>query len=649
MRRGIILAAVAAGAFASACGGGSGSDAARAADAARSAATGVTGTVRDTAGAPIAGAVVSDGQRSATSGTDGAYALAERAGTVTLTASRAGYASATQTVGVPKRGAVQLDWALAPTAPPPPSGGAYRVFANNDLGMHCVDRSFAVFSILPPYNVVNAQVVALQASGKPVLLDASQVDLRYAAIADATGSINSTSKGKTDFWTYAATLYGAALPEGAGLMGLWMPADAPDASGTTLSWDAGLGLFHAPGIPILPIDDAGRTNPYPLLRFSAYDKAGTALAATDVVLPVSDETSCQNCHATGKVAAAEPGIAWSADPDLEAQARQNVLALHDAEHGTALRQQAPVLCASCHYSPALDLAGTGPSPQQALHPTMSSVMHGFHADKVAGLWDAPVPVGGTIPPAAQQACYQCHPGAQTQCLRGAMSSKLACQNCHGDMAAVGGAVPLLAGGSVDGTGDGAPRRPWRDEPRCQSCHANDAVSKTTLASAPPLADDGLRFNEAFRAGDPSASPILASNRRFAEEPGKLYRHSKGHGGLACEACHGSTHAIWSGNANDDVAATQLQGHSGTVGECSTCHLSPPTMGLGGPHGMHPVGDAWVRAHSAVAEADLTACQACHGTDYRGTVLSRMFATRTLMGRTLTAGTPVGCFHCHNGP
>jgi hypothetical protein len=217
------------------------------------------------------------------------------------------------------------------------------------------------------------------------------------------------------------------------------------------------------------------------------------------------------------------------------------------------------------------------------------------------------------------------------------------------MAAVGGKYPLLTGGSIDGKNDGKPRRPWLDTPRCQSCHANDAVSKTTLSGAPPLASDGLRFVDAFVQGDASASPILASNKRFAEETGKLYRKSKGHGGLACEACHGSTHAIWSANANDNVAATQLQGHAGVIGECSACHLSPPTNGLGGPHGMHPVGSSWVSAHPSIASANRASCQPCHGTDYRGTVLSRTFAARTMAGKSFAAGTIIGCYDCHNGP
>lgn len=672
-----------------ACGGGTPDAIDPAASAELEASSGVRGVATDaSSGAPLAGVAVSDGQKTVLTSSTGAYQLSERAGTVTLTAALKGYASATQQVTVPRRGYATADWRLAAlvctytysawgacqpdgtqtrtvlsaspdackgtpvlsqacTYVPPPTASGYRVFANNDLGMHCVDKSFAVFSILPPYNVVDAQVVALQSSGKPIVLDASQVDVRYSAVADATGSINSTSLGKSDFWTYAAALYGAPLAPGQGLMGLWMPADAPTAAGRTLSWDAALGLFKAPGVPIFPTDDAGKVNPYPLMRFSAYAKTGALLAASDTVLPVSDETSCQNCHATGKVAATGGSIAWSTDADLEAQSRRNVLLLHNARLGTNL--QAPVLCAACHYSPALDLAGTGPSAVQAANATMSAAMHAFHAGKMAGLADAPVAVGGTVPSPATQSCYQCHPGAKTQCLRGAMTSKVDCQNCHGGMAAVGGQYPLLAGGSIDGTNTGKPRRPWLDLPRCGSCHANDAVAKTTLADPPELAADGLRFNTAFATDDLSASPIAPQNLRFAEQAGKLFRKSKGHGGMACEACHGSTHAIWSAGPNDNVEAASLQGHAGTIAECSACHLSPPTAGLGGPHGMHPVGSAWVNAHGNFGEHDLASCTPCHGTDYRGTALSRTFAARTLAGHALAAGTPVGCYTCHNGP
>jgi cytochrome c553 len=65
--------------------------------------------------------------------------------------------------------------------------------------------------------------------------------------------------------------------------------------------------------------------------------------------------------------------------------------------------------------------------------------------------------------------------------------------------------------------------------------------------------------------------------------------------------------------------------------------------------MHPVGAGWVEAHQDQAEGHLSSCAPCHGADFRGTALSRMFATRTLAGRTLAAGTVVGCYTCHDGP
>jgi len=112
--------------------------------------------------------------------------------------------------------------------------------------------------------------------------------------------------------------------------------------------------------------------------------------------------------------------------------------------------------------------------------------------------------------------------------------------------------------------------------------------------------------------------LLASNKRFAEDE-SLYRLSKGHGGVMCEGCHGSTHAIWPvGNpfSNDNIASVQLQGHSGTIIECTTCHAENSLgLTLDGPHGMHPVGDAnWNENHEDFARANLDACRTCHGPD-----------------------------------
>ena len=549
-----------------------------------------------------------------------------------------------------------------PTPTPSPSGtpvsGTFKVLANNDLGMHCVDKEFSVFSILPPYNVVNAQVV--QTGTTPMVLDSTQVDIRYSSVADSTGSINSTSKNKTDFWQNASTLYGASLLPGQGLKGLFMPADAPGGLSqySSFQWNTTKGTFDAEGIPILPWDDAGNVNRYPLMRISAYQKStGQLLSSTDIVLPVSEETTCTTCHATGRAAASNPALTWATDADLEIQARKNVLILHDSINGTNLKASAPVLCASCHYSPALDLAGAGPSAQQLLHPTMSKVMHGFHSNKMfdatgTALADSAVTPGGTPPTADRQACYQCHPGSTTKCFRGAMSSTVSCQNCHGPMAAVGGAAVLKAGGSIDGLNDGGFRRPWKDLPRCGSCHTGDAMSH--LASPHILGPDGMRLFQAWDTGDASASPLVATNTRFAEESGKLFRFSKGHGGLACEACHGSTHAIWpaADGSNDNVAATQLQGRPGTISECTACHGSGFALTTNGPHGMHNVNNPnWIQGgHENFYQQNPSGCQACHGTDLRGTVLSRVPVDRTFSnGVTVKKGGMVTCYTCHNGP
>ncbi len=121
---------------------------------------------------------------------------------------------------------------------------------------------------------------------------------------------------------------------------------------------------------------------------------------------------------------------------------------------------------------------------------------------------------------------------------------------------------------------------WTDRPATSSC--------------PRTASACSRHTEPIQ---PTATPIVATNRRFASDqtldvPPKqiLYRLSKGHGGIFCQACHGSTHAEWPVKpdtgavvANDNLAAMQLQGYSGTITECSTCHgANPPPLGLGGP-------------------------------------------------------------------
>jgi hypothetical protein len=244
----------------------------------------------------------------------------------------------------------------------------------------------------------------------------------------------------------------------------------------------------------------------------------------------------------------------------------------------------------------------------------------------------------------EQNCFSCHPGKITQCFRGAMfTAGQKCSDCHGDMLAMGGEFELAGGGT---------REPWADEPKCSSCHTghgNDPVGRI-----------------AFDPDDPAATPLENPGSRFAENPGTLYRNSlDNHAGIACEGCHGSPHAIWPNRdlaANDNVPAIQLQGHAGTVRECTVCHEqnSFPRGTLEGPHGMHPVNDPnWIKGRGDYYHEDFVRrngqdqCAACHGADHRGTRLSRVPVDRVLrdaegvVRARVSAGDTISCGLCHS--
>jgi hypothetical protein len=509
------------------------------------------------------------------------------------------------------------------------AGATTRVVGWNNLGMHCMDDDYSVFAILPPFNTLEAQVIR-----DGVLLDdAADVVVTYRGVADPHGSINTTSAGKTDFWDFVSTLFGVDLEPDEGLAGFAMPGagNAPQP----MRFDAGRRLWVAEGIPITPHDDAGARNPYPLMRIEARETgSGTLLAASDVVLPVSDEMDCRTCHASGAPPAARPAAGWAFDADPLRDHRLNILRLHDERQGGSLFADAqagqPVLCASCHPSEALPGSGApGVSP-------LTRAMHAGHADVID-------PTSQLALDAAENrsACYRCHPGSETRCLRGAMGAAVAadgtlamqCQSCHGSMRTVG---------AEDRVG-------WLDEPRCQSCHTGTATRNSGQ----------IRYADAF---DDTGAWRAAADPTFATAPDvpapglSLYRFSSGHGGLQCSACHGSTHAEFpSSHENDNLQSLALQGHAGVLAECAACHGTVPATNAGGPHGLHPIGAVWLDAHgAAVEEGGLSACRACHGVDDRGTVLSRAQADRALDGddfgsRTFWRGFQVSCFACHDGP
>jgi len=542
-----------------------------------------------------------------------------------------------------------------PTPNPQPTptqvSGNVQVLGFNDLGMHCMDDDYSVFSVLPPFNVLHAQVIQKGTRNQnPVILDASQVDVQYSATSDPSGSINSTSIGKTNFWEYVQGLFAMSPAPDEGLLGVKMPS-AENGPQSFHEYNPNQQWFSADGIPITPTDDAGNYNPYPLMQVSAIDKAsGATLSNLDVTVPVSTEMNCDICHNTGNVAAdsatankySNTTFDWSSNQNPVLQYKENVLILHDAKHNTNLVNNTPVLCADCHYSPALDLAGAGPQGNQIGKTLMSHAVHGRHGMNIDGTMPSPSNPA-IISDEGKTACYNCHPGKQTQCFRGVMfSAGLDCQSCHGGLLAVAGTFPLA---------DGSTRQPWQDLPKCQSCHTGDAVDHM---------GNEIILKSAFQAGDNSAQAIVASNKRFAEQGDALYRNSRGHGGVSCEACHGSTHAVWPVSdaigTNDNLTAVQLQGHAGFISECSVCHEAGSLpLTLNGPHGMHNVGDSrWNEDHDKFFERDPNSCKTCHGNLLEGTVLSKLSKDRVLKtddsGNVQFAkGTEIACDLCHKMP
>ncbi len=121
-------------------------------------------------------------------------------------------------------------------------------------------------------------------------------------------------------------------------------------------------------------------------------------------------------------------------------------------------------------------------------------------------------------------CYACHPGVKTLCQRDIHVQKgVVCTNCHGSMQNVGDPI----------------RKPWVDEPKCSSCHH-------------------------------------VAGHEY-EEPGKLYKESRGHGNILCANCHNSPHAITPTlNPEDNVQAIMHQGYPGVINKCTVCHTRTPT-------------------------------------------------------------------------
>ncbi len=416
-----------------------------------------------------------------------------------------------------------------------PKEAEYVLLVWNDLGMHCISDNERYFSFLPPANTLNAQL--FRRGPKPEVVTGG-VTLEYEV---ETGFRN--PENHSLLWDYDKELFGVDLPAGTGLAG----------NGVTGTMESQGGVFAAHFIPLMPYNDDGTYNPYPIVTVTAMDQdSGNVLAVTRAVAPVSTELGCRNCH--------EGGWRWNNVSGLSDLTAINILKVHDRSHRTTLLADAenghPKLCQSCHADPALNAAG---KPGVL---NLSSAMHGFHANYLSGM--------------DHEACNMCHPSrpeGNTSCFRGRhLQVGVNCTECHGTIE--DHALGLLANQTqIEAAGrlsrglepvyasskeEIKPRRPWVMEPDCKSCHTNFNIFEDGF--------EGTAFN--------LWAPGLEA----------LYRSRTDNHGVMCEACHGSTHAVYGatnkyGLQRDNQQPLQYQGLAGTIGthnQCMVCHITEMT-------------------------------------------------------------------------
>ena len=421
---------------------------------------------------------------------------------------------------------------------------AYVLLAWNNLGMHCISDSDPYWVLLPPANDLFAQLI--RRGDKPQVVTGG-ITLSYQV---EPGFENPSRH--VDFWKHAKSLFGADLQPNVGLSGNGLAGK--------MHLKKKLKAFEATLIPVVPYPDQGGYNPYPLFTIEAHDSTtGKLLARTRVVAPTATEMGCKNCH----------GGEWRVDgkAGFTDETSADILAVHDKNSGTRLldmaRQGKPQLCQSCHADPVL---GTQGKPKLLNFP---AAIHGWHANYLTDR--------GT------EACYKCHPSSPsgpTRCLRGIHAAKMDCTTCHGTLE--DHALSLLKGEKAAGKPGVerlmrhlTPRKvatlteinartPWINEPDCLNCHVD------------------------FKRPDPATADAF---NQWTSSPEELYRmRHDDTKTMMCEACHGSTHAVYPASNNldrerDNIQPNQYQGNNRTIGRenCRLCHTKPRTRA-----GHHPL-------------------------------------------------------------
>ncbi len=472
-----------------------------------------------------------------------------------------------------------------------PGPATYKVVAWNDLGMHCACPTFAGFLLLPPFNTIRAQV--FQYGGNdPTLVTSSNLatlglSITYGMVENTDANLQADAYF-SQWIAYSPKLFPGFQPVvGGKVMGL-----AGNGLTGTMAYDSNLLDWKAVGIPAYPITSGNASldimtdplggpnrNPYPTTTvYVKNSTTGAILAQTNTVTPVAFGGCC-SCHldlaaANGYPRTPAGSFAYLGVLHGANSSRINFNYLDPTGDGTS----GPIRCSWCHWDPAMgEAAAPGLDavfPNYVIMPgasftrsdvrvsqySFSDVLHRFHVQDSLVL--------SQYDPNIANNCYDCHPGNNVNCYRGAHKTKTGtppmwCTDCHGNL------NQRVAAGQMT--------QPWKTStlPSCIGaaagitstfpCHTSNDVGGTTYPTTPDL---------------------------FGK-----FINSRGHkGSIKCQTCHGSAHAeAPSSMSLDNVQLQTLQGSvvgqtypagkdsSYALGACKFCHPSKSTTWQKPPH------------------------------------------------------------------
>lgn len=385
-----------------------------------------------------------------------------------------------------------------------PQQDPFVLLAWSPLGMRSIAQVAGVLSLLPPGNSLRAQLIK---RGETPEIVNQGVTLRFQMDEDFGG-----------------------------------PGQRPVPTGEMHIDDD---VFVAEDI-LLPPAAQPNFDPYPAATIVALDENETLLATTKVVVPVSTEIGCSNCHGGGQ-AGGRAG--------MFKETAIHILQVHDRLSHTQLleasRQGKTVRCQTCHQDSLVKAEGD----KDRLN--LSASIHGFHASYLRGK--------------GAEACALCHPSAPssaTRCLRDIHAEVgMDCTNCHGTMedqalgllkheqqAGKSRSIALMAHlqpRAVDSIDKVRPRIPWSNQPDCLHCHVDFQAPETdTITNTWTTDEQGLYRNR-------------------TDDSGRLY----------CAACHSSPHAVYPannprGSQLDVLQPLQYQQNRLPLGanrNCMLCH------------------------------------------------------------------------------